>query len=170
MYFHVCDSNIKNLAFCFHAAFFVTSSLLCIKHMKVVRKICIRPLVNRTVHSDVLRLCLDLIVNLVSRYYKDQQTVIVIFLLSFVLEIEITLIYITLHHTTIVKVWCTNGAVVFFIFYFAHSCKVLLKSISYKLIYFIFLQTEVHRVVLDLLARSICKLHKGRRPGQCMRI
>lgn len=103
VYLRVCDSNIKDLSFCFHAALFVTSSL-CIKRMKVVRKICIRPLVNRTVRLDVLRLYLDLIVSLVSRYYKDQQIVIVIFLLSFASEIEVTLAYIMLHHTNYKKI------------------------------------------------------------------
>lgn len=102
VYSRVCDSNMKNLSLCFHAALFVTSSL-CIKRMKVVRKICIRPLVNRKVRSDVLRLCLDLIVSLVSRYYKDQQTVIVIFYTVFASEIEVTLTYIMLYHTATIK-------------------------------------------------------------------
>lgn len=128
MYFRICDFNIKDLSFSFHAALFVTSSLLCIKRMKVVRKICIRPLVNRTVRSDVLRLCLDLIVNLVSRYYKDQQTVIVIFLPSFMSEIEVTLTYILLHYTAIIKDLVHKWSCCLFLFFILHSCKVQLNK------------------------------------------
>lgn len=175
VYSRVYDFNIKDLSFCFHAALFVTSSLLCIKRMKVVRKICIRPLVNHTVRLDVLRLCLDLIVSLVSRYYKDQQIVIVIFLLSFASEIEVTLAYIMLHHTNYKRfdaqmelLFYTDIFILFFTCTVVIKCK--LKLIPCKLIFSIFLQTEERREELDLLARSICKLLKEQKPEQCMRI
>lgn len=65
----------------FHAAFV---TLLCVKHMKVVRKICIRLRVNHMVRLDVPRPCRGLIVSLVSQFYRDPLIVIVIVIVLFV--------------------------------------------------------------------------------------
>jgi len=139
--------------------------------MKVVRKICIRPRVNRTVRSDVLRPCLGLIVNLVSRYYKDQQTVTVIVLSSFVSKIDRTL-YIKLRHTAKKDTQTKLLSYVNFIFILLHrSCKVEVtwSWCTAELNCLIFLQIEVHQE-LDLPARLICKLLKEQKRGWCTRI
>lgn len=140
--------------------------------MKVVRKICIRPWASHTARSDVHRPCLGLIVSLVSRYCKDQQTVTVIVLQSFVTSHAKKKIAMHKRSCCLALIMLISLSLCHSHFFFPPFSLCLSYSINRCCaichcretnLHLYLLQIEVHQEELGLLVRSICKLLKERK-------